>query len=305
MTVSRFRQLTADTPPLSLLYRWAGNFASPANRGRRLAAVGRTIRYDVQVRLLKKPMTTKVGTRSRINVHPDETNSGHAVYRNPPNWPHMGVWQRWLEPGHLFVDVGANIGIYSIFAIDLGAEVVAIEPNGRNGDRLRANLALNGYSADVIQAAVADKPGTVRITDDLDSYNHLVPEGGVEVPAVTLDDVLGDRVADGVKIDVEGAERLVLEGATRALSDQRIRLLQIEWVDDRSQTTLGEGHRSVARMLRGYGYDLYRPARKDARLVLCDEEVASDPVDVFAVPSSIREAARKLQQRPGYADIPY
>lgn len=278
------KRVLRDKPPFSVPARWAANYANEANRDHRLAAVARTIRYDVQTRLFKRPMVTRLGSRSKIHVRPDETNSMHAVWRNPPNWPHMGVWQQRLRPGDLFLDIGANIGIYTILALDLGAEVIAVEPNARNAQRLRDNIALNGYAATVLEAAVSSEPGTVRITTHLDSYNHLVTEGGAEVAATTLDDLLGDRTAAGVKIDVEGAERLVLEGASRALAEHRIGVLQLEWVDMRSQMTLSEGHEGIATMLRGYGYELYRPRRSDALLERCADVVPSDPIDVFAVP---------------------
>jgi len=90
--------------------------------------------------------------------------------------------------------------------------VIAVEPVPHDAERVRENLRLNGYAGEVVQKAVADRPGCVRITADEDSYNHLVAEGGIEVAATTLDELLRNRCA-GAKIDVEGAEELVLAGA--------------------------------------------------------------------------------------------
>jgi FkbM family methyltransferase len=263
----------------------AATFNSPGNRGHRLGAVARTLRYDVVTRWMKRPSLATVGQASKIISYPGETNSPQAIYCNPPDWPEMLVWQDRLKPGDLFLDIGANIGIYTIFALDLGATVVAVEPNVRNVERIRENLALNHYSADVIHAAVSNRPGTVRITEDLDSYNHLVhDDSGVSVKAVTFDDVLGDRTAAGVKVDVEGAERLVLEGATRALSEHRIRLLQIEWTEKEVQRTMSETREPIARLLRQFGYQLSRPDRRTGRLRVVDGSVTPDRIDVFAEP---------------------
>jgi FkbM family methyltransferase len=52
--------------------------------------------------------------------------------------------------------------------------------------------------------------------------------GPTNVPVLRLDDIVGDRSARGAKIDVEGAERPVLEGASSALKDGRIDVLQLE-----------------------------------------------------------------------------
>ncbi len=279
------KTVLTKVPPL---YRLAANVASGASRGHRLRAVGRTIRYDLQTRMLKRPTLATIGSRSRIIVYPGETNGPHAAYRSLPNWPEMGVWQQHLRPGDLFVDVGANIGIYTLFALDLGAEVIACEPDRRNAARIRENLALNGYAAPVIQQALSNEPGLLRFTQGLDSYNHIVLHGDsdrfVEVEATTLDDVLGDRTAAGVKVDVEGAERLVVEGARRALTEKRIRLLQLEWSAAAVETTLGERRDVVAELLHDAGYRLYRPHRGTAELVLLTGDIEPGK-DVFAVPS--------------------
>ncbi len=127
-----------------------------------------------------------------------------------------------------------------IFALDLGAEVIAVEPTS-NAERVHEHLRLNGYKAVMLREALGNRPGTVRITEDLDSYNHLVWESdvGTEVEATTLDEVLNDRVAAGVKIDAEGVERLVLEGAQRSLAEQRIRFSRSSGQPTRAQEMLG------------------------------------------------------------------
>jgi FkbM family methyltransferase len=197
----------------------------------------------------------------------------------------MVVWRQRLRPGDLFVDVGANIGIYTIYMLDLGARVIAFEPDSHNAGRIREHLALNEYTAEVIEKAVSNASGVVRFTQGLDSYNHLLmsDSGGIEIEATTLDDVLGDCPVDGMKIDVEGAERLVLEGARRALAEHRIRLLQLEWSAGEVQTTLSEDRDPVADILRGHGYVLYRPDRKRGDLHRIAGPVPTG-ADVFASP---------------------
>lgn len=271
--------LLGSVPPL---YRAAASFGSPASRGQRVRAAGRTLRYDVRTRYLKRPTVATIGDHSKIIAYPGETNSPHAAYRNPPNWE-LVVWRRMLRPGDLFVDVGANIGIYTIFMLELGARVIAFEPDPHNAARVREHLELNGYSAEVIEKAVSDHCGVMRFTQGLDSYNHLVLAGeeGVEVQATTLDDVLGEQVVDGVKIDVEGAERLVLEGASRALAAHRIKLLQLEWSRDAVQNTMAEDRSPVADLLRGNGYALYRQDRHRGDLHKITGSVPTG-TDVFA-----------------------
>lgn len=279
----------ARVPPL---HRMGVAYLHPNNEGARLRAAARVARHEILTRRLGWPIVVPLGTSSKIIARPGETNSPLAVRANPAN-DEMHVWRNHLRPGDLFLDVGANIGIYTIFALDRGAEVIAVEPTA-NADRVREHLELNGYSATLVRKALADAPGTVRITEGLDSFNHLVLDGteGVEVPATTLDDLLGDRTAAGVKIDVEGAERLVLAGARRALSEGRIRLMQLEWASGCSTQTLGEGREGVAELLDRYGYRLYRSDRRGHLMPV--EGEAPDVQDVFACAPGVQLDRRLL-----------
>ena len=258
----------------------------PANRGKRARKLLEALAFQARGRLLGKPTIAHIGTRSRIVVHPGHGQAG-LLYANPTEVPEIAVWRRTLKPGDLFVDVGANVGAYTIWAIELGADVIAIEPNAWAVGRLEENLALNGYRADVRRAALSDAPGTVRFTRDLGVLNHIVRGDSAhvteEVPATTLDQVLGDRIAAGVKIDVEGAELLVLRGAERALRERRIGLIQLEWLGSAERTS-GEGRDAVADLLETLGYSLWTPA-DDGTLSPAAHTGPQQP-DLFAKPGA-------------------
>ena len=196
----------------------------------------------------------------------------------------MTVWEQHLKPGDLFIDVGANVGSYTIWAIEMGARVIAVEPDAASIVALKQNLALNDYEAEVCEAALADKAGSGRLTAGLGVLNHLVADDSSDqartVRTTTLDELIGDRVASGVKIDVEGAEGLVLEGARRALREQRIRLLQLEW-NPQSDANFGERREDTATKLDSFGYELCRP---DDRGVLRVIDYPGPGWDVFARP---------------------
>jgi FkbM family methyltransferase len=213
-----------------------------------------------------------------------DTAAAKALYANPPDWNEMLAWRRLLRPGDLFVDVGSNVGSYALWAADAGAEVIAVEPGRDAAAKLRANVALNDFPITVRECALAAAPGLMWLTRHRDTTNHLLtaPAAGAEQVTVdTLDNLLGDRYAAGVKIDVEGAERLVLMGARRALSEHRIGAVQLEW-NAASQQLLGETRAPVAELLAGYGYRLAMPDRHGTlRLVTAPPPVCDQ--DVFAV----------------------
>lgn len=130
-----------------------------------------------------------------------------------------------VTPGATVVDCGAHIGLQSMLAAREGGRVIAIEPEPANLDFLRANLEANGLSdrVEVIGKAVTDAPGAVLMHPggSLDQAGIVRARGSdeaVDVPGTTLDEVLGERRFDVAKIDVEGAESLVLAGAEAAMA---------------------------------------------------------------------------------------
>jgi len=156
----------------------------------------------------------------------------------------------------VFVDIGANMGAYSIFvALQTDCKtIIAFEPDQRSFDRLRANALLNGLSR-VIEAravAVSSSNGTVPFSYGPDSFDAVSkvaegPEASV-VAAVRLDDVIaltGRRIA--LKIDIEEHERAALEGMKNLLGNNRC-FMQIECFDHNFAV--------VKAMLESFGYGL-------------------------------------------------
>lgn len=130
------------------------------------------------------------------------------------------------------VDVGANIGNHTVyFAHIVGASTIAIEPNPAALEILRRNIALNDLGERVELHAVAmgesDGQGAVRDDDpgNLGRARIEVGGSGLGVPVRRLDDIVGARHVDLIKIDVEGMEPMVLRGAKATLARCRPLLL--------------------------------------------------------------------------------
>ena len=145
-----------------------------------------------------------------------------------------GVWEP--EETRLFrervwrdavvIDVGANIGYYSLLAAQAGATVYAFEPEPHNFDLLQRNVALNGFEVRAFQVGAADKRGTMPLFVDIANAGaHSLVQGAVphrghrlDVELVPLDDLAIDTERLVIKMDVQGAEGLVCQGARRLLS---------------------------------------------------------------------------------------
>jgi FkbM family methyltransferase len=241
----------------------------------------RAIGYQAQGRLLHRRAVVRLGERSRLLVDLHRTSAAMVLYANPPDMPEMLAWRQELRDGGLFVDVGANVGTYTIWAAELGAEVIALEPAADTFALLCENIALNGYEVSAVRAAAGDHCGTARFTAGRDAANRLDPRGPVEARLVTVDSLIGDRRVTGMKIDVEGFEIDVLRGCARALADRRIGLIQLEW-NEASRFAVGADRRPVARLLAGYGYQLCRPDQAGRLVPVADHGFGAD---VFARPA--------------------
>jgi FkbM family methyltransferase len=168
-----------------------------------------------------------------------------------------------LKPGHTFVDVGANIGYYTVLAARLvgtSGKVYAFEPDPANSAYLERNLLINNLeNVILIKKAVSAYSGTVRFVND-GSTGHIVngekPAASVEVKAVSLDDYFSGLKWPGIdfiKMDIEGGEKMALAGMSQVkMKNPHLRLV-MEWDIDNIDRA-GETRKSMAGALQKLGF---------------------------------------------------
>lgn len=150
-----------------------------------------------------------------------------------------------LPRGGTFVDVGANWGYFTLVAahaVGAGGRVLALEPDPRMAAEVRGNVARNGIAhVTVLETAASDGAGEAVLAGYAEADRNRGVSSLVAAPAgdapsfavrtASLDDVLdahGIHRADLVKIDVEGAEELVLRGMARGLAEGRYGRILLE-----------------------------------------------------------------------------
>jgi FkbM family methyltransferase len=158
----------------------------------------------------------------RLRFYP--TNVTANLWINPEGRVHgLELFKEYCQAGDTAVDVGANVGEVSVILSQragAAGHVYAFEPNPRIYRYLLGNLALN-HCGNVTAAnvAVGAAAGTVRMSDNKhDDMNRVVDAGAIEVPCTTLDAAVPERAIALLKIDVEGSELRVLEGASSLLA---------------------------------------------------------------------------------------
>ena len=185
----------------------------PLNRGRAGAALVRWLRWQVGSRLLPGPVLMPFVNDVRLIVAPGMTGATGNVYCGLHEFEDMALALHALRPGDLFVDIGANVGSYSMLGGAAGAQCLSIEPIPSTFAWLTRNIAVNGLG-DRVQAlnlGLGRGEGRLRFTGGLDTVNHVLAEGEVaddplEVRVRTLDEVLDGQSPTLIKIDVEGFE---------------------------------------------------------------------------------------------------
>lgn len=170
------------------------------------------------------------------------------------------------SPADVFLDIGANAGLYTCIMLHNRAaeRAISIEPDRRNAQHLRANLFLNSLTDKVeiheVAAGRAKKrlrlaPGPAINT----GYSRIVanndPRQAYEVEVVPLDDIIslsGKRIA--IKMDVEDHELEAIAGMSRLLTQNRV-LIQVEVKRTRAEVARALGEMGFA-MCREYPSDI-------------------------------------------------
>jgi FkbM family methyltransferase len=177
-----------------------------------------------------------------------------------------------LEPGDVFVDVGANIGCFTIPAamkIGSSGQVLAAEASPSVFPHLKANVETNGLRDRVMLevSAVAAEEGVVEFYPAPAEHfgmGSMAPQFSakpVKIPAITLDALVVKKAVHTpklIKVDVEGFETAVFKGAQKILAATPAPIVVFEfcdWAEDRS----GLGDRGTAqKLLMESGYRIWR-----------------------------------------------
>ncbi len=184
-------------------------------------------------------------------------NCGHALYVDPLD-EHVsaniildGVWERWvhkvvvslMKPGGRVVEVGANLGYYTVImagAVGPTGSVLTLEANPRLAEMVTRSALINGFASrvQVVHKAALDQPGTINFSvSRRNSGGGFVNPWGIQpyadgevltVEAVRIDDLDPGHV-DVLRMDAEGSEAFILRGAEATLRANPDIVICMEW----------------------------------------------------------------------------
>jgi FkbM family methyltransferase len=202
------------------------------------------------------------------------------------------ILMRTLKPGDTVLDVGANVGFFSVLAGALIGEegrVFCFEPDPENSFRLQENLLLNRLgTAEVINAPVSNQLGQVEFYLNKDNKGgnalwnpglfpgndqSLIAPEAISMQATTLDHVAEQHDLQKIKlikIDTEGSEQLVLEGAEQILAGARVPFIIAE-LHEFGLAQNGHTQASLRCLMKSRGYDTFALSKDGAMPILIPE----------------------------------
>jgi FkbM family methyltransferase len=239
----------------------------PLNADRPVRALRRLVLWQIGSRIVPGPVIVPFVDNTVLAAAPGLTSANGNIYTGLYGFEEMGFLLHVLRTSHLFVDVGANVGAYTVLAAGAaGATCICFEPVPSTFLQLQRNLRLNGLEnkCEAHKMAVAANEGALVFTSTEGATNHVVldpahhEKGAITVPVCSLDGAIGDRNPDIVKIDAEGFETEVLKGAAGILKNPSLLALIIQLNGRGRQYGFNEEnlHQTIlACGFRPYGYD--------------------------------------------------
>ena len=224
-------------------------------------------RLDALLRRMQAPRADRLPEGFRMELDPQEWLQIDLLAGRNPEPRTAALIGRLLEPGDVFVDIGAHVGWLSLIAAGrVGAQgrVVAVDPQPYNCDRILRNAALNGYANIVVApVAISDRDDFLLLSAQpaRDRARLTLSGPGVNdtrirhlCPCLRLDSLLDQLSVDApgvIKIDVEGHEREVLAGGARALASAH------DVIYEALPTTDLAAGEDAERILRQAGFSLF------------------------------------------------
>lgn len=189
--------------------------------------------------------------------------------------------RQFVTPGSWIIDVGANIGFFSVYFcqwVSEGGKVIALEPEPHNYSQLLVTLKRENQEGKIETHSVAVdcQKGTVRLAlNPAHPGDHKLGTEGIKVSAVSIDSLLADRNWPDVsliKIDVQGAEMRVLQGARKTI--ERAHPAFFVEIDESALHQFDASAKDIFMFFSQFGYNAYMLGEKSIPAAVSYENVS-------------------------------
>lgn len=185
---------------------------------------------------------------TKLNICKGRPEATGNYYLGLVEFNEMAFWTHYLREDDSFIDIGANVGSYSVLGGQTGASGIAVEPAIDTYNFLRNNIETNNLqNIRLLNIGLASESGELNFSVGLDSVNHVLSDeemkSGVEsvcVPVETLNQVIYKTGMDvnALKMDVEGFEESVIEGGVEVMRNSSLNVILCEVFGDKDLCNL-------------------------------------------------------------------
>lgn len=216
-------------------------------------------------RLTHRFLDFKLLPSVKLRCYPDSYSTSAVLYCGLYDYDEMNFLLRYLRAEDSFLDIGANVGVYTLLAASKirSGYIYSFEALSKNYTRLQENLQINQFEqVKTYELAVSNQTGSVALNlaegDSKPFITSTITNNTIAVSTDTLDNLLQNQPIANLtlaKMDIEGAELLALKGAVSLLKKQCPQVWILEIND--SVNNFGHQKQDLVNFLNSYGYNLY------------------------------------------------
>lgn len=276
----------------------------PLNHANKWSALKRYLFWQLGSRLAPGDVLVPFVDNTLLRVRPGMTGATGNIYGGLHEFEDMAFVLHLLRSGDLFVDIGANIGSYTVLAGGaVGAKCISVEPIPSTFHMLDENINLNRLAGHVepLNIGIGKDKGVLRFTTGLDTVNHVLSDSeqdtkAVEVPINSLNDLLVNQEPVLIKIDVEGFETNVIAGADKVLSQPSLLAVIMEL--NGSGAHYGFDEAPLHEKMLSFGFKTYTYSPFKRQLVSLDGGKSNSGNTLYV--RNFEEVKRRLQDARKY-----
>lgn len=242
----------------------------PVTKGKELVGLYHYISFNIKNRLLNEVHYNWIEGLQFVARKGDAGIVGN-IYFGLFEFDESIFLLHFIEKEDLFLDVGANVGHYSLLLSGLKkCQSIAIEPVPKHYNQLKKLLHLNHLETliDARNIGVSNIEGDLYFSTDRSTMDRVVSEkykNSVSVPVVTIDSLFSDAFPIAIKIDVEGYEKYALEGASTTLQNENVKVIILEL--NQSGIKYGFNDDVIYESILGYGFKPFSYDEASRKLV--------------------------------------
>ena len=244
----------------------------PFNAENKMGGILKFFKWQISCLLNPYPILYTYTENARFIIKKGLAGATGNLYCGLMEYEDMAFLLHFLRSNDLFIDIGGNVGAYTILAsAEINAKTIAIEPVPSTFKNLMDNILINNIQEKVnaLNIGLGSKNGKLKFTKSFDAINHVATENEtdtIEVDIDTLDTILlKEQCPILLKIDVEGFETEVIKGADTTLLNKSLKAIIIEL--NGSGQRYGYDERQIHNKLLEHGFKPYNYNPKTRQLM--------------------------------------